>query len=175
MDIDTTREIINRAAKENPQFANRQHSATAIFAKNSEMVGLIPNLSVQTRQQFLKKLDEYMYVDCLNELIPGRYIRWVYITTTTAAPSLTNTGIYTRQQISADGQHIVIQCTNAMHRYYSFTFDSCLVFQKMSSDELLLASVLACYFGEISGDNHDDAYCIEDDNKTATAATANIV
>jgi hypothetical protein len=88
---------------------------------------------------YLKKLKGYKYVDELPDLKYGRFIRWIPITDPEYLP-LHYCGIICDIKIADDGVFIV--CKNFMHRHYTFKMDECLIFQKLTNEELVLLSAL---------------------------------
>ena len=88
---------------------------------------------------YFKKLKGYKYVDELNDLKYGGFIRWIPITDPDYLP-LNQCGIICDIIISDDGIYIV--CKNFMHRHYRFKMDECLIFQKISAQEMIILSAL---------------------------------
>ena len=86
-----------------------------------------------------KKLKGYRYVDELSDLKYGGFIRWIPLTDPAYLP-LNQCGIICDIKIADDGVHIV--CKNFMHRHYRFKMDECLIFQKLSSQEMIILSAL---------------------------------
>lgn len=88
---------------------------------------------------YLKKIQDYKYVDELSELKYGSFIRWIPITDPNYLP-LHYCGIICDIKIADDGVFIV--CKNFMHRHYTFKMDECLIFQKLTKQELVLLKAL---------------------------------
>ena len=97
------------------------------------------HLDRETMVNYFTKLKGYKYVDELNDLKYGGFIRWIPITDPTHLP-LNQCGIICDIIISDDGIYIV--CKNFMHRHYRFKMDECLIFQKLSAQELIILSAL---------------------------------
>jgi hypothetical protein len=97
------------------------------------------HLDRETLVNYFKKLKGYKYVDELNDLKYGGFIRWIPITDPENLP-LNQCGIICDIIISDDGVYIV--CKNFMHRHYRFKMDECLIFQKLSAQELIILSAL---------------------------------
>jgi len=96
-------------------------------------------LKKQETLALLKKLNGYKYVDELEELKYGRFIRWVPI----KDPEhiyLIKGGIICDVKVGDEGIRII--CKNFMHKHFQFKMDECLIFQKLSSQELVLLSAL---------------------------------
>lgn len=92
-------------------------------------IPLDPNPNV-----FLEKLDGYRYVDEINELFRGKYIRWI-----NKNGKLTNGAIVMEIKFLDEGIHIL--CRNGANRFIQFKWDDCLVFQKLTDEEWMLLSV----------------------------------
>jgi len=97
------------------------------------------HLDRETLINYFKKLKGYKYVDEINDLKYGGFIRWIPITDPTHLP-LNQCGIICDIIISDDGVYIV--CKNFMHRHYRFKMDECLIFQKLSAQEMVILSAL---------------------------------
>ena len=97
------------------------------------------HLPKETTVHYLNKLKGYKYVDEINNLKHGSFIRWVPITNPDYLP-LHNCAMICEIKIVEDG--ILITCKNFMHRYYTFKMDECLIFQKLTSQELVIISAL---------------------------------
>lgn len=97
------------------------------------------HLSRETTLDYLKKLKGYRYVDEMNELKYGAFIRWIPITDPNNL-QLKYCGIICDIKITDAG--IVIVCKNFMHRCYSFRMDNCLIFQKLTNQEQVILSAL---------------------------------
>ena len=88
---------------------------------------------------YLKKLKGYKYIDEINELKYGSFVRWIPISDPNYLP-LHHCGIICEIKIIDDG--ILITSKNFMHRHYTFKMDECLIFQKISAQEMIILSAL---------------------------------
>jgi hypothetical protein len=70
----------------------------------------------------------YTYIENLEDLQLGRYIRWLK---TDNLKKLFNGGF-----LVSIGD--VCTCKNAQGNLFTFVFDDCLVFQRMSNDEIII-------------------------------------
>lgn len=95
------------------------------------------NLSNDDITQLCKKLVEYRYIDQIHMLHKGKHIRWLRVPDINNPPKLTNGGIVMDVKFLDNGMYIL--CKNGC-RFMQFRFDDCLVFQKMSADEMLVLS-----------------------------------
>lgn len=87
----------------------------------------------------LKQLRTYKYVDEIKELKYGRFIRWMPIKDP-AKLKMTKGGIICDIKVTDNGIQIV--CKNFIHRHFQFKMDECLIFQRLSQQELVLLSAL---------------------------------
>jgi len=86
-----------------------------------------------------KKLSEYRYCTDMSDLQYGYYIRWIPL----KDPEnlyLTNGGIMCDMKIV--NNQIRIFCKNFRNRFFQFKFDEAVIFQKISSQEKVILSVL---------------------------------
>lgn len=102
---------------------------------------MLQKLNLQREQ--LKKLHgqlkDYRYVDEMNELKYGGYIRWISLRDPNKI-KLTNGGIICDILVKDNGIHVV--CRNNMHRMFQIKLIECMVFQKLSDQEKVLISVM---------------------------------
>uniref|UniRef100_A0A6C0KQE4 Uncharacterized protein n=1 Tax=viral metagenome TaxID=1070528 RepID=A0A6C0KQE4_9ZZZZ len=116
------------------------------------------HLEKQITLNYLKKLKEYKYVDELNDLKYGAFIRWIPITDPNYLP-LYNCGIICDIKITDIG--VIIIAKNFMHRHYSFKMDECLIFQKLNNQELIILKALDHLENKLDEEVEDEE---EDDN-----------
>jgi hypothetical protein len=88
---------------------------------------------------YLKRLKDYRYVDEIDDIKYGAFIRWIPITDPNNIP-LHYSGIICEIKITDNGVFIV--CKNFMHRHYTFKMDECLIFQKLTNQERVIVSAL---------------------------------
>jgi len=97
------------------------------------------HLSRQTLLDYMDKLQTYKYIDEMNELKYGAYLRWIPLTDPDDLP-LKKGGILCDIKITDYG--IVIVCKGFMNRHFQLKMDENLIFQKLSDQELVLLSAL---------------------------------
>jgi hypothetical protein len=97
------------------------------------------HLDKLTTLNYLKKLKGYRYVDEINDIKYGGFIRWIPITDPNYLP-LHYCGMICDIKITDNG--VIIKCKNFMHRHYTFKMDECLIFQKITSQEQLIIYAL---------------------------------
>jgi len=96
-------------------------------------------LDKSTALDYLGRLKGYKYVDELQDLKHGAFVRWIPITDPDYLP-LNQCGIVCDIKITDDG--VFITCKNFMHRHYNFKMDDVIIFQKLTSQELVILSAL---------------------------------
>ena len=97
------------------------------------------HLDKPTTLNYLRKLKGYRYVDEINDIKYGGFIRWIPITDPNYLP-LHYCGMICDIKITDNG--VIITCKNFMHRHYTFKMDECLIFQKITSQEQLIIYAL---------------------------------
>jgi|688.fasta_scaffold670700_1 hypothetical protein len=93
----------------------------------------------ETLINYLRKLKGYKYIDEIDELKHGAFIKWIPITDPKNLP-LNQCGLICDIKITDDG--VIIVCKNFMHRHYTFKTDEVLIFQKLSNQEMVIISAL---------------------------------
>lgn len=109
---------------------------------------------------YLGKLKGYKYVDELTDLKHGGFVRWIPIIDPDNLP-LNQCGIVCDIKIADEG--VFITCKNFMHRHYNFKMDDVIIFQKLTSQELIILSALDHLKEDEIGANEIGANEIEDD------------
>ena len=98
-------------------------------------------LSNQDTLELLKKLKDYKYVDEMNELKYGAYIRWIPIEDHNNI-FLTQGSIFCEMKIKDDGVYCICKNYGYKSRYFQISLDKNLIFQKLTDQELVLLSAL---------------------------------
>ena len=80
---------------------------------------------------YCNKLAGYKYIDHLNQLHKGKYIRWI-----NKSNKLTNGAIFLELSFLDNGTNLI--CKNVHHRYLQLKFDDVVIFQKLSTQEQLI-------------------------------------
>ena len=89
----------------------------------------------------MNKLREYKYVDEMNELKYGAYIRWIPIEDPTNI-NLTKGALFCEMKITDDGVFCVCKNYGYNLRHFQLSMDKNLIFQKLTDQELVLLSAL---------------------------------
>jgi hypothetical protein len=96
-------------------------------------------LSRSVLLDYMKKLKLYKYIDEMNELQYGGFIRWIPL----IDPDnlyLTSGGIICDIKVTDTGVSLV--CKNFAHKHYQLKMDECHIFQKLNGQEQVLLSAL---------------------------------
>ena len=111
-------------------------------SKIKEMKNNILQKLYLSREQLIKYhkvLHDYRYVDEIDEIKIGGYIRWFNL----AKPEnlkLTNGGIIIDLKNTKDDISIV--CKNNMNRVFSLKLNQCIIFQKLNMQEKILIKII---------------------------------
>ena len=97
------------------------------------------HLPKETTLTYMKKLNGYRYVDEINDIKYGAFIKWIPITDPTYLP-LNSGGVIC--DIKVAETNVTIVCKNFMHKHYQIKMDEALIFQKISNQELVLLAAL---------------------------------
>jgi len=89
---------------------------------------------------FIKKLENYKFVDEINELKEGSYIRWINLNEEPKKINLTKGAIVCEIKITDNG--ILIVCKGFYHSHFQIKMDDCLIFQSLKQDEKVLLNAL---------------------------------
>lgn len=99
------------------------------------------HLSKKETLELLNKLKEYKYIDEMNELKYGSYIRWIPIEDPDNI-HLTKGALFCEMKITDNG--VFCSCKNYGFptRYFQISMDKNLIFQKLTDQEQVLLSAL---------------------------------
>ena len=89
----------------------------------------------------MNKLREYKYVDEMNELKYGAYIRWIPIEDPTNI-NLTKGALFCEMKITDDGVFCVCKNYGYTQSHFQLSMDKNLIFQRLTDQELVLLSAL---------------------------------
>jgi hypothetical protein len=91
--------------------------------------------------ELMGKLKEYKYVDEMNELKYGAYIRWIPIEDPTNI-YLTQGALFCEMKITDNGVFCVCKNYGFKSRHFNISMDKNLIFQRLTDQELVLLSAL---------------------------------
>jgi hypothetical protein len=98
-------------------------------------------LSHEDTLDFLSKLRNYRYVDEMDELKYGTYLRWIPLSNPNDL-QLTKGAIFCEVKITDDGVHLVCKNYGYNKRFFQIKLDENLVFQRLTDQEQVLLSAL---------------------------------
>lgn len=99
------------------------------------------NFSKKDTTEILQKLNEYKYVDEMNDLKYGTYIRWIPIEDPTNI-FLTKGAIFCELKITDNGVSCICKNHGFKTKHFQIHMDKNLIFQKLTNQELVLLSAL---------------------------------
>lgn len=99
------------------------------------------HLSKNDTRELLTKLRNYKYVDEMNDLKYGTYLRWIPIENPDKI-YLTKGAIFCELKITDDGVFIVCKNFGFQSRHFQIALDKNLIFQKLTEQEMVLLSAL---------------------------------
>jgi hypothetical protein len=91
--------------------------------------------------ELLKKLENYKYIDEMNELKYGAYIRWIPIEDPTNV-YLTQGALFCEMKITDNGVFCICKNYGFKSRHFQISMDKNLIFQKLTDQEQVLLSAL---------------------------------
>ena len=89
----------------------------------------------------LKKLSDYKYVDEMNDLKYGTYIRWIPINNPNTI-ILKKGAVFCEMKITDDGVFLVCKNYGYSSKHFQLKMDTNLIFQKLTTQEQILLSAL---------------------------------
>jgi hypothetical protein len=96
-------------------------------------------LDPETLANYMDKLSKYKYVDGMNEIKYGSFIRWIPITDPDHLP-LKQGGVVCDIKITDSG--VVLICKGFSKSHFQIKLDENLIFQKLNYQELVLLNAL---------------------------------
>jgi hypothetical protein len=97
------------------------------------------HLSRKDTLEILQKLNDYKYVDEMNDLKYGTYLRWIPIE---GDIYLTKGAIFCELKVTDDGLKLVLKNYGFSNKYFTIKMDDNIVFQRLTSQELVILSAL---------------------------------
>ena len=91
--------------------------------------------------QLLKKLKGYKFVDEMNDLKYGTYLRWISLVDPKNI-ELNRGALFCEIKITDDGVFIVCKGFGMYPKYFQIKMDECLLFQKLTEQEQILLQAI---------------------------------
>lgn len=99
------------------------------------------HLSKKETLDMYNKLKDYKYIDEMNDLKYGTYLRWIPIEDPNNI-HLTKGAIFCEMKITDDGVFCVCKNFGFSSKHFQISIDKNLIFQKLTDQELVLLSAL---------------------------------
>jgi hypothetical protein len=99
------------------------------------------HLDKETFINYFKKLKGYKYVDELNDLKYGTYLRWIPVIDPDNI-HITKGALFCEYKIKDDGVYLICKNFGYLSKHFQIKLDENLVFQKLTDQELVLLSAL---------------------------------
>ena len=97
------------------------------------------NIKNDKLKLFHKKLKLYRYVDNVEDINYGNFIRWISLKTPNDI-KLTNGGIVC--DMKKKDESIYIICKNSLNRFFTLRLEENIIFQKLTSQEEVILSAM---------------------------------
>jgi hypothetical protein len=91
--------------------------------------------------ELLKKLKGYKFVDEMNDLKYGTYLRWISLVDPENI-GLNRGALFCEIKITDDGVYIVCKGFGVYPKYFQIKMDECLLFQKLTEQEQILLQAI---------------------------------
>jgi hypothetical protein len=89
----------------------------------------------------MRKLIDYKYVDEMDDLKYGAYIRWIKLNNPDDL-NLTKGAIFSDIKITDQGVNLICKNFGDSSKRFTIKMDECLIFRKLTTQELVLLSAL---------------------------------
>lgn len=136
MGLDVNR-LLNALENENNESLLDLNKEKISTMKNDILQKL--NIKNDKLKLFHKKLKLYRYVDNIEDINYGSFIRWISLKTPNDI-KLTNGGIVCDMKKKNDSIYII--CKNSMNRFFTLTLEENLIFQKLTSQEEVILTAM---------------------------------
>lgn len=127
------------SALENDEHSNLINTSYEKIAKDKNDILQQLQFTTEKLKTYHNKLKDYMYIDELNDLKYGQYVRWINIKNPENL-KLTNGGIFIEVKLLDTGTHMMVK--NNMNRIFQVNMDQCIIFQKLSDQEKIILLAL---------------------------------
>ena len=98
-------------------------------------------LTKKETDDMMRKLRDYIYVDEMNDLKYGSYIRWIPIEDPENI-NLSKGALFCEVKITHEGVFCICKNYGFGNRYFQISLDKNLIFQKLKDQELVLINAL---------------------------------
>lgn len=134
MDIDTLLKALDK--DDNEEIIDM---TTEKIQEQNHNVLLELKLERDHHMKIMEKLDQYKYIEDIANLKSGSFIRWIRIDNPSNL-QITKGALVCDIKFTDTGISVI--CKGYHHRHFQLDFDKCLVFQRLSEQEMVLLSAL---------------------------------
>ncbi len=134
MDVD---KLLNALENENNESLLDLNKEKISNMKNDILQKL--NIKNDKLKLFHKKLKLYRYVDNVEDINYGSFIRWISLKTPNDI-KLTNGGIVCDMKTKDESIYII--CKNSLNRFFTLTLEENIIFQKLTPQEEVILSAM---------------------------------
>ena len=93
--------------------------------------------------ELFKKLNGYKYVDEMNDLKSGTYLRWIPLENeNNEGYYLTKGAVFCELKVTDEGLNLVLKNYGFSNKHFTIKMDDNIVFQRLTSQELVILSAL---------------------------------
>jgi hypothetical protein len=97
--------------------------------------------SKETTREYMKQLKTYVYIDELQNLRYGSFLRWISLKDPEPSKLILNKGaLFCEIKVTDDGISLIVK--NFRNKYFSLKFDEVMIFQKLKDQELVLLQAM---------------------------------
>jgi hypothetical protein len=101
------------------------------------------HLTKKDTLELLKKLNGYKYVDEMNDLKSGTYLRWIPLyNEKNEEYNLTKGAVFCELKVTDEGLNLVLKNYGFSNKHFTIKMDDNIVFQRLTSQELVILSAL---------------------------------
>ena len=133
-----SREEIEKALEAETSQGIMELSSSVIKQQKNDILQRL-QIARERLKYYHETLKRYRYIDNINDLVVGNYIRWLNLRDPTSL-QLTN-GAYIADFKETDTT-IYIVCKTSFGRFFSVDVNTCLIFQKLNHQEETILAVI---------------------------------
>ena len=135
-----TSELLNKAIDDTSNETLMGLTTQKINELNLKVINEL-QLSKKEGLDILRKLNGYKYADEMDDLKYGTYIRWIKLDNPDDL-TLTQGAIFTDIKITEQGVNLICKNFGYSNKRFTIKMDECLIFRKLTNQELILLSAL---------------------------------
>jgi len=135
-----TSELLNKAIDDTSNESLMGLTTQKINELNLKVINEL-QLSKKEALNILRKLNGYKYADEMDDLKYGTYIRWIKLDNPDLL-TLTQGAIFTDIKITDQGVNLICKNFGYGNKRFTIKMDECLIFRKLTNQELILLSAL---------------------------------